>query len=178
MSKYRKRIQRLDDVIKDVYGGTYEDYLGGKTEPRFTRKRESNYLFTLNTLQTPTPELEELFDFVTETFFDNLEKFIVTKKGYPTDDKRATDVTPVIETGEKFHRLHSHAIIEIEHYSMIRLDYDKIRRYFTDNLHLNKKIHLDLVILPNKNAFDNIKAYFLKSYGNDYKYRTGRKKRV
>jgi len=100
-----------------------------------------------------------------ELFTDNgLKEFVKfdfkTRKGrskFPHHKYRrpyiqSVDTQYSMEVGEKQHRLHAHAVIEIKHRSQIQLDYAKLRllvkRCFGQDGHVNGKL------LPSRDVLD------------------------
>jgi len=161
MSNYDIRFENLEKIKNQLYG------TGDQHHSR--KRKQSNFYITLNTQQTPTRDLKKLFKFVTETFFENIDKFIITNKGYPTDDERTISILPRIEVGGKYHRLHFHATVEVEHYSSIKLDLTKIRQFFRNSLDFDGEIHLfvDTYYKSRMTDEDRIKSYILKTFGNE-----------
>lgn len=165
MSNYNVKLEKLKNIKDDLYGrGTDR------------KQKQSNFFVSINTLQVATPDFLDLFEVVLETFFENINKFITTFKGYPVDDEREVIILPVIEVGKKYHRLHCHCTIEMTHYSKIKLNLSKIRKYFKMNLDLNGNINLDVHHYYKSKLTDEekIKSYITKTYNDDdYNFKVG-----
>jgi len=170
-SNYNIEFEKLKNIKNTLYGkgAVY----GGEIQ----KQKYSNYFVSINPLQVDTPEFRELFTFVLEVFFENIDKFITTFKGHPTDDTRDIQILPYMEVGEKYHRLHCHATIEISHRSKIKLNLAKIRKYFKTNLNLKGNINLNVqhYYKSRMTEEDKIKSYILKTFdkNGERSYREG-----
>ena len=122
-------------------------YLDPKELPKQLprRRRESNFLVTINPNKMVPPDLEEVaataMDIGLKSFSDALGNGECLTFGpknpeaFGSDQYRdviigTPDFKPVTEVGPKLGRLHAHVIIKVDHYSEIQLAIPKIQATF------------------------------------------------
>lgn len=166
MSNYEKKIYRVKQLKNEFYKN------GNVKQPR-ERRKQSNFFITINTNQRLSRkserdrQLAQRFQKVCEVFLDNIEKFIKTHEGYPTDDKRTIEIVPHIEVSDDRNLLHIHFTCEIIHSSKIHMDLSKIRTFFRHNTGTGKNCNVFIKWYPGSKITNEqrIKNYVLKGSG-------------
>ena len=148
-------------------------YNKGNKHAKEDRRKQSNYFITINTNQRVNirsvrdRRLVERFAEVSEAFCKNIKKFIKTRDGFRTDDKREVEIVPQIEISDDRHLLHIHLTCEIIHSSNIYMDLPKIRQFFKHNCGTGKECKVFVKWYPGSKITnsDRIKNYVLKGAG-------------
>lgn len=137
------------------------------------RLKHSRFFITINTqnyyvdkdnkLKRDAKELKELYEEITKDIND----IIIIKK----EEDTKKDIQKIIRniehdyslelgTNKKGSRLHIHALLQIHHYTLIGIDFDKIRSKF--NKHYGKNIHMHSILIRNSDDVENILEYMKK----------------
>lgn len=89
----------------------------------------SMFLLTINTNQAIEKNSKEYNKFkkTISNICNNITDYIMTVHGAHPDDEMNIDLQPSIEIGSKYHRLHSHIYISIEHNSKVQIDRSKLQ---------------------------------------------------
>lgn len=138
-----------------------------KKEKNVAPKR-SAFLLTINTQQRYKPDdkmLDNDIDVFSESvnsLLNSIDQFIVLKQGDVWDDKTIKDVNIdfTIERSLKSNCLHVHILINIEHFSTVKLNYSAIKTKIQDDLGL-PNIYLNNRVIKNAGN-QNIMEYLNK----------------
>ena len=60
-------------------------------------------------------------------------KFLIPGHAFTREHVVNVSTNFAVEVGARFNRIHSHSVVQVEHRSMIHLDYAYIRQFFIDN---------------------------------------------
>ena len=149
---------------------TESNHAGPNAQQKKRKKHWSNFFITINTNKSfqdsTTPEFKKLdkkFREVFDTLTDeqNLRKIIVFKEAGKTFDDITDDITIdcMPERGPERGFLHLHALICIHHDSLIRLDYDFIKKHVNEGMGLNCYFHCKAFSKADFNIQNYIKKY-------------------
>jgi hypothetical protein len=101
----------------------------------------SGFFLTINTNVSVAERDDPLintFRDVVVTLCENIWEYIKVLDGKEKDDERyfphSIEVKPTVEVGKKYHKLHAHIVITLEHRSKIHLNLARIRNYLHDRL--------------------------------------------
>jgi hypothetical protein len=142
------------------------------------QKKYSNFLITINPnvhMDKGDSEFKTYFKCFKEALDNIFDKdhildYIIIKKQNDTVSKIKTIKSNyTAEIGDNMHVLHGHCLLEIRHFTCIKLDYQKIRDVVKNSLkdYVNKdnEIHLDVQVIRSTNRktiIDYIKKKELK----------------
>jgi hypothetical protein len=137
------------------------------TEKKVVAKK-TNFLVTINLNQTykaDDPNLENdltMFDEVIQDILNNLDQYITLPDGHTWNDDliKSVNADYVIERGLQQGFLHTHILISAEHFTNIKLNYQKIKNKFKEELGL-KNLYLNNRIIKN-NGNVNVLEYLDK----------------
>jgi len=148
----------------------------------FKRKhvQHSNVLLTINTNQrvdiksSEYPIMKQKFkEILNEIFNRNFKRYISFKRGAPTGSNfkkqwfKSIKLEFATEVGPKTKCLHAHILIKIAHYTLIKIDMEKIRedldKLMKEKLNISSyHFHFDYTKRANDNI-DNIRKYIYKN---------------
>ena len=96
------------------------------------KKNRSTFYITINT-NSAQKSMKRALQNAFEEFYENVTDFIkYTKSNVRVlNDDDEVDCESAIEVGDKFHRIHLHALLSFVHGSHIQLDVDKMRSFFS-----------------------------------------------
>ncbi|GAM29387.1 hypothetical protein SAMD00019534_125630 [Acytostelium subglobosum LB1] len=141
-------IQHIDNVTATSRGVSVTGQ-----QRRRPKMRHSNFLLTVNTQKRPTSDEEaehyaQRLDTAMDTIFtqsEHLENLFTLTPGKATSDGESPtihrlDTTFAVEVGKKAQggRVHSHAVIEVDHNTHIRLNMDYIRQILPPMIGVDK----------------------------------------
>jgi hypothetical protein len=135
-----------------------------KTPMKPNQKKYSNFLITINpniSMDIGSPEFKILYNAFKKTLTnlydkDSVKNIIQIKKDTDTFSKvKQIKSHFSIEIGKQNHLMHSHCLLEIRHYTCLKLNYDKIRSQVKEDLSDYIKdinnIHLDVKVIRSTN---------------------------
>lgn len=165
-------------------GREYTDPKSDGTKPR--RLQESNFFITIN----PNKKFADvdaaraagvMWNVIQELFKpENVFKLITlgpkdadTYGGDMYDEViRSVETTPTVEVGDKKGRMHTHIIVEIEHYSQVQINIPSLRALYTREydrfgapygMKISGKVHVRVDMLPQSNWAQVSKNYVKKA---------------
>jgi hypothetical protein len=107
---------------------------------------------------------ENLKQIVSEIFEQNLKDFVICDDEFTPQYIKDIDLQCAIEVGEKYHRIHCHLILSINHNTNLKLDYSKLRGSLKSKFYgkdSNKNVHLFCKTVHPDRA--NIQKYIQKT---------------
>lgn len=139
---------------------------------KVSQLRHSMYFITINSNQrynVLSQEYEEFakkFKSTIDNLLNNHISEIITLKDNEDDNKKIKSVKSevALEVGQKTTCVHAHIMMDVAHYSSIKLDYQFIRDYVT------KEMGLTNIYLNNKVVFGTTSKLNLKDYIEKSKY--------
>lgn len=95
------------------------------------KKNRSTFYITLNT-NSAEESMKEILESAFEDFYDHVTDFVKYMKTNVRrlNDDDEVDCESAIEVGDKYHRVHLHALLTFVHGSYIQLNVDKMRTFF------------------------------------------------
>ena len=128
---------------------TIQDFIQRSNEyqkkKRYSKKKleSSNFYITINSQSTDLKQ-QELLKSAFQTFYDNLEEFLLFRRegSGPQDVERVVCREVSVEVGSKFKRVHLHALVSIVHRTNLQLNLKKMKSFFESVLGRDS-IHLD-----------------------------------
>jgi hypothetical protein len=121
----------------------------------------SKFFVTINSNQTH-PKYITLLKTSYNKFYDNLESFIkFLNQNEGIDKIHSMNLEACVECGKINKRFHIHSFITIQHYTKLRLDQEKIRNFFCEELNL-PSIHINIKYVPDNTI--GIRNYMKKGY--------------
>src|SRR6202034_4503182 len=131
-------------------------------------KKYSNYFITINpniSIDLGDPNFKKYYNVlksIADEIFEkqNIHNFVIIKKKKDSFNKEViqkVNINYTIEYGSEMHYLHIHALLEIKHFTLLKLNYDKIRSLVKDKLvqenfiNISNEIHLDVQLIRSTN---------------------------
>jgi hypothetical protein len=129
------------------------------------QKKYSNWFITINPnvkMDKGHPQFKNFYKTFKKSLDDlfskeNIRNYIVIKKKNDTFNKiKQITCNYTTEYGDTLNLLHGHALVEIRHYTCIKLNYDSIRKHIKESLSpeyvlKNNEIHLDVQVIRSTN---------------------------